>query len=266
MAARFWLGTLYDWIVPENLPAGCVWLRGQQERCPTTDRLHYQLIAGFSKPQRLSAVKRIVSAGHWESTRSEAADAYVWKEDTRVDGTQFELGRKPLRRNNERDWEKVRTLAKEGKLDEIPADIFVCHYRTLQAIAADYATPTPIVREVHVFWGETGTGKSKRAWEEAGLSAYTKDPRSKWWCGYRGESHVIIDEFRGSIDVAHMLRWLDRYPVRVELKGSSRPLLCTKIWITSNLDPRHWYPDLDEATQNAMLRRLTNIVHFNALY
>lgn len=215
MAARFWLGTLYDWIVPENLPAGCVWLRGQQERCPTTDRLHYQLIAGFSKPQRLSAVKRIVSAGHWESTRSEAADAYVWKEDTRVDGTQFELGRKPLRRNNERDWEKVRTLAKEGKLDEIPADIFVCHYRTLQAIAADYATPTPIVREVHVFWGETGTGKSKRAWEEAGLSAYTKDPRSKWWLATAVNHMLLLMNFEeasmsptcfdGSTDIRYVL-------------------------------------------------------------
>jgi len=59
------------------------------------------------------------------------------------------------------------------------------------------------------------------------------------------------------IDVAHLLRWTDRYPVRVEIKGSSRPLNATKIWITSNLDPRSWYPDLDYATTEALLRRLT---------
>jgi len=29
--------------------------------------------------------------------------------------------------------------------------------------------------------GTTGMGKSRRAWEEAGLNAYPKDPRSKFW-------------------------------------------------------------------------------------
>jgi hypothetical protein len=53
------------------------------------------------------------------------------------------------------------------------------------------------------------------------------------------------------------LRWLDRYPVRVEIKGSSRPLMAQNIWITSNLDPRCWYPDLDNDTLNAMLRRMS---------
>lgn len=53
-----------------------------------------------------------------------------------------------------------------------------------------------------------------------------------------------------------MLRWLDRYPVRVEVKGSSRPLVATKFWITSNVEPRKWYPDLDLETIDALMRRL----------
>ena len=80
-----------------------------------------------------------------------------------------------------------------------------------------------------------GTGKSRRAWSEATLSAYCKDPRTKFWCGYTTQSNVVLDEFRGGIDISHVLRWLDRYPVRVEIKGSSRPLLATTFWITSNL-------------------------------
>jgi len=59
-----------------------------------------------------------------------------------------------------------------------------------------------------------------------------------------------------------MLRWLDRYPCRVEIKGSSRPLDATKIWITSNLNPLDWYPELDVDTKEALLRRI-NITHFN---
>lgn len=172
-------------------------------------------------------------------------------------GTQFDFGAKPIRVNSKTDWESVWVSAKAGDLLKIPARIRVVSYRTLRGIAADYCKPVAIVREVHVFWGPTGTGKSRRAWLEAGDDAYCKDPRSKFWCGYQGENHVIIDEFRGGIDIAHMLRWLDRYPVRVEIKGSSIPLVAGKIWITSNVEPLWWYPDLDEPTRQALVRRLS---------
>jgi len=94
------------------------------------------------------------------------------------------------------------------------------------------------------------------------MDAYSKDPRSKFWCGYIGQRNIVIDEFRGGIDLSHMLRWLDRYPVRVEIKGSSRPLLAEKIWITSNLSPDEWYPESDSESVRALRRRLT-VIHFN---
>lgn len=43
-----------------------------------------------------------------------------------------------------------------------------------------------VERVVQVYWGTTGTGKSHRAWAEAGITAYPKDPLSKFWDGYRG--------------------------------------------------------------------------------
>ena len=119
-------------------------------------------------------------------------------------------------------------------------------------------------RKIFVFWGSTGTGKSRTAWEEAGLEAYPKDPRTKWWDGYTGQEHVVIDEFRGGIDIAHVLRWFDRYPVLVETKGGSIPLRATIIWVTSNLSPELWYPDLDADTFAALRRRL-EIKHFVSL-
>ena len=120
-------------------------------------------------------------------------------------------------------------------------------------------------RTCYVFWGPSGLGKSRRAWDEATLEAYSKNPRTKWWDGYRGQPNVVIDEFRGGIDVSYLLRWLDRYPVCVEIKGSQLPLDATTFWITSNLDPRSWYPDLDEDTKQALLRRLT-ITHFQQFF
>jgi hypothetical protein len=116
-----------------------------------------------------------------------------------------------------------------------------------------------------LFWGKSGTGKSRRAWAEAGLDAYPKDPRTKFWDVYSGERNVVLDEFRGGIDIAHFLRWFDRYPVRVEVKGSSTALRAESIWITSNLPYTEWYPGLDDDTLEALRRRFTLIVHFDRL-
>lgn len=82
------------------------------------------------------------------------------------------------------------------------------------------------------------------------------DPCTKFWDGYYGQQNVVIDEFRGSIGISHILRWLDRYPVIVEIKGSSTVLQATTIWITSNLSPNVWYPDIDAETLAALRRRL----------
>lgn len=119
-------------------------------------------------------------------------------------------------------------------------------------------------REVFVYWGDTGLGKSKLAWEEAGIDAYPKDPRTKFWDGYSGHRHVVIDEFRGAIDISHLLRWFDRYPVIVEVKGSSTVLKAEKIYITSNIYVDEWFPNIDLSTLNALKRRL-KITHFTNL-
>lgn len=166
----------------------------------------------------------------------------------------------PTRRNNESDWARVWDLAVSGNILAIEPSIRVQHYRTLRSISSDFAEPLAITRSCVVYWGATGVGKSRRAWDEAGLEAYPKDPRTKFWCGYSGQTNVVIDEFRGGIDISHLLRWLDRYPVIVEVKGSSVVLKAEKIWITSNLKPRNWYPDLDAATYEALERRL-EIIH-----
>lgn len=113
-----------------------------------------------------------------------------------------------------------------------------------------------MLRSVTVFWGPTGTGKTRRAWELGGMDAYPKVPNTKFWDGYQGQKVVIIDEFRGDISISNLLRWFDRYPVLVEIKGSSTILCAETVYITSNLSPREWYRDLDEATVDALLRRL----------
>lgn len=171
-------------------------------------------------------------------------------------GERFELGTLKFNRNSKTDWQNIKDLAIQGKLQDIDPDVYVRYFHQLNSIAAHHIQPVACERTCFVFWGATGTGKSRRAWDEATFEAYSKDPRTKFWCGYKGQDTVVIDEFRGGIDIAHLLRWLDRYPVRIEVKGGSRPLTATKFWITSNLHPEHWYPDCDRETMSALMRRL----------
>lgn len=262
----YWIITLSCEIcptAPRLLPEIC-WVKGQQER-GDGGFLHWQFVVGFHQKASLRAVSRLFPGCHAELTRSSAAETYVWKEDTRVPESQFELGTRPFKRSDSKDWEKIWDAATKGDLLAIPADVRVRCYGTLRRIAGDFAQPSAIEKVVNVFWGLTGTGKSRRAWDEAGMDAYTKDPRTKFWCGYQGQRHVVFDEFRGAIDVAHLLRWLDRYPVIVETKGGSICLQAISFWFTSNIHPNDWYPELDQPTKDALIRRL-NITHFHYLY
>lgn len=255
--ARYWILTIPrdDWSVPTNLPAGVTYICGQPEIGASGYR-HWQLVVYFAKKVTLSRIKiTFGQSAHAEPTRSTHAKSYVWKDDTR-DGERFEQGTPSIERNNSNDWDGILLSAQQSKFDEIPSDVLLRYYGSITRIASDYATPTFLERSCVVYYGPTGTGKSHLAWEEAGPTAYPKDPRSKFWYGYKGQKTVIIDEFRGGIDIAHLLRWLDRYPCLVELKGSSRTLNAENLWITSNLHPREWYPELDSSTCDALLRRL----------
>lgn len=257
----YWILTIPHADFVPYQPPGVQWIRGQLER-GESGFLHWQLCLAFQSKCRLAHVKKTFGpTAHAELSRSIAAREYVWKDETAVDNTRFDLGEFKLRRNSVTDWEYVRQRAQLGELESIPADVYVRCYNQLRRISVDHLQPLGIEREVVVFWGRTGSGKSRRAWAEASLQAYPKDPRSKFWDGYRGQQHVVVDEFRGGIDIAHLLRWFDRYPVIVEVKGSSVVLSAVKIWITSNIPPEQWYPEVDPETMAALRRRI-NVTHF----
>lgn len=256
----FWCLTIPCHAYTPYLPINLQWCRGQLEVGDGGFR-HWQLVCACKKKESLAGIRSLFGPYHAELSRSAAAAAYCWKEDTRVPNTQFEFGSMPIARNASHDWDRIWELAKCGDFLGVPACIRVQSYRTLCSIRADFERPVGVERSCHVYWGRTGSGKSRDAWSRGGLESYPKDPRTKFWCGYDGQENVIIDEFRGGIDVGHLLRWLDRYPVIVEKKGSSCCLKAKNIWITSNLDPRLWYPDLDNETLLALLRRL-NITHY----
>lgn len=261
--ARYWLLTIPVVHHPDQpqLKDDLVYLKGQKERGGETGLLHWQVLAVFGKTVRLATVKRhFCPQAHCEPSRSEAANDYVWKDDTSVPGTRFEQGALPISRARKADWNRVYDDAIAGNFDNIPKDILIRHYSSLKRIRVDNSNP-PIRPNITVecFWGESGIGKTRRAWHAAGsiTDVYIKNPNTKWWDGYRGQKTVIIDEFTGRIDLSYLLIWLDRYPCNVEVKGFSTPLLAERFFITSNLPPNLWYPEATPAHQAALSRRMT---------
>lgn len=263
--ARYWIVTIgvsTGWTPSLNDPI--CYLKGQQEIGNDTGYHHYQVVVACSRRVTIRQLKDALGSrsAHCEPTRSEAANAYVFKDDTAVPNTRFEMGALQISRARRTDWDAVLGSAQRGDLQAIPSDILIRNYSAIRRIGVDFATPQPRPSiNVKVLWGPSGTGKTHRAWQEAGLDAYIKNPNTKWWDGYRGQTNVIIDEFVGRIDISYILTWLDKYPCFAEIKGFSVPLQAVNFWITSNIDPQFWYMDITDHQRAALLRRLNVVEH-----
>ncbi len=120
--------------------------------------------------------------------------------------------------------------------------------------------------DVRVYWGPTGSGKTRAA---AAAEAERDDGAAYWWAGGRwwdgldGHSMIIIDDFRPSDLKLHLLlKLLDRFPYRVEVKGGYRQMLARVIIITCPRHPRDWYVADDDQENGQLIRRIDEIREF----
>lgn len=117
--------------------------------------------------------------------------------------------------------------------------------------------------EVIVHWGETRTGKSRLVWEGRNRDVFKiRAEKKQWFDGYTHQKILLIEEFRGQMDVSFFLDITDRYPVHVEIKGGWTWLCIDTIYICTNMDPDDWYIGEDARTREAVKRRLTKIEKF----
>jgi len=92
--AKFWILTLPSEAFVPYLPPSVCFIRGQLEQGAGGFK-HWQVCAIFFTQVRLSHVRSVFGPYHAEPTKSVCAERYVWKEETRIAGTQFELGERP---------------------------------------------------------------------------------------------------------------------------------------------------------------------------
>lgn len=70
------------------------------------------------------------------------------------------------------------------------------------------------------YYGATGTGKTRKANDEAGGDCWQSGKDLQWFDGYVGQHTAILDDLRASCcEWSYLLRVLDIYPLMVPIKG-----------------------------------------------
>lgn len=122
------------------------------------------------------------------------------------------------------------------------------------------------------FWGPTGSGKTRRAFDMAearGLEPFIKSGSYKWFDGYEGHKFVIFDDFRDAqCEFGWLLRLLDIYPLRIEIKGGTRQWKADTIIVTCPMPPEECYRTMQSTDRfdkiGQLIRRITKVEHITA--
>lgn len=247
----------------DDLPDFISYIVFQLEIGSETNKTHYQGYLECTRQVRITQLKTCIGTpGDYFFARAKFIQAngsgddnkkYCTKDDTRIDGP-WEYGQ--LKQQGKRnDLARMRDLVRDGAtmitlLDEMPGNV-IRYHRSISMLRAAYATPRMEFPEIIVYWGPTGTGKSRRAFDHViseGVSYYVKE-QGKWWDYYDGQHTVIWDEFYGShYTLSALLRLLDRYPCSVENKGGTLQIASTtkRFIFTSNQHPKDWYSKIQD--------------------
>lgn len=267
-AAKNWCWTLNNYTEQElnylealgsELPEPVVYLVWGKEK-GENGTPHLQGYVSLSSRKGLSWVKNTVGdrihAEVMRGTNAQAAD-YCKK-----DGDFAEYGAIPSGAGTRNDIKQCVEAIQEGKnmrdlADEFPS--IILRYGTGVLRLRQFIRPKrDSPPKIWVFWGPTGTGKTRRVWEFGDPDQIWIHPGGHWFDGYDQHPAVLFDDFEGSwFKLSYLLKLLDRYVFPVQVKGSQVWWCPKTIYITSNIEPSSWYPNAAQNHRDALARRLT---------
>jgi len=222
-----------------------------------------------SHARRILGVPRLwMEAKAPNSTPRQAAD-YAKK-----DGDFIEIGEINVsNQGNRSDLAKIKEEIDNGATME---NLWEDHFSSMVQYRRGFAEYSSLVRrrlprpipKVFVFWGPSGTGKTRRAWEFEPQSTWTY-PGGGWFDGYSGQRVALFDEFEGSTLGFDMWKKVcDRYALEVPIKGGYVPFYPEIIVFTSNFYPKMWW-DRDKLPPGWLAqfeRRITKEIHMETDY
>ncbi len=140
------------------------------------------------------------------------------------------------------------------------------HMRALKEFASDVSRKNiPPWRDVttSVYFGSTGTGKTRAAVSGDDDYCLLHMQKTEWWPGYTGQKRIILDEFCEQWPIGRMLNVLDGYRLELPYKGGFTPAAFENVVITTNQNPAEWYLLVNGPHKDALARRIDRIVEFH---
>lgn len=223
---------------------------------------HLQGYLYYSKKASFTKVKKFLPRAHIEVQKGSCQQAIAY---CKKDGDYVEIGEPPSQ-GKRTDLDAVKEKLKKNEVVQMRDIVLSAKSYQSVRMAETILKYHEIKRDwkpyVRWFWGATGTGKTREAHKILGADCYTAMETNKWWEGYDAHENVIIDDMRGDFAKFHvLLRLLDRYEYRLEIKGGSRQFLARNIIITSCHHPNDMFDTREDIGQ--LLRRIDEIVEFN---
>ena len=114
--------------------------------------------------------------------------------------------------------------------------------------------------EVTYLWGKTGVGKTRSIMEKYGYSrVYRVTNYDHPFDDYKGQDVILFEEFRSSLPIQDMLKYLDGYPLMLPCRYNNKAACFTKVYLVSNIPLSAQYPNVqvsEPETYRAFCRRI----------
>ena len=239
---------------------------------------HTHLYMAFRNPVEFLTVQQRFFGAHIDYARGKHRENrdYIRKEgkwldsakhETSIPGTFEESGDLPPEADSrQKQSEAVLAMLQDGAsnsdiLREYPT--MMNHLRHVeearQTLLEDEYRHTYRQLQVAYIWGKTGVGKTRSVMEQYGYeNVFRVTNYVHPFDGYGGEDILLFDEFRSSLPVADMLKYLDGYPLLLPCRYSDKVACYTKVYLVSNIPMERQYPNVqreEPETWNAFLRR-----------
>lgn len=225
---------------------------------------HVQGYVVFDKRTSIQGARKALPGAHVEIARGTPRQA---SEYCKKDGVFDEFGTCPAVAGKRSDLEALGRAVLSGASaqeiqDQFPG-AYIRYKHNIDRCVREQQPARDWPVDVRVFWGETGTGKTRSVYEFIRREDIYVHPGGSWFDGYEGQTVVLFDDYTGScFKIGYLLKLLDRYPMRVPVKGGFVQFAPKHIFFTSNLDPKEWYPNAHRRHVEAMFRRINTIQHF----
>lgn len=245
---------------------------------------HYHIFLWFDNPIMGSSVLKTFEGCHLDLCNGSAQDNrdYVYKEgkykdsdkeDTKIEGMQFESGELPeenIGKGKRNDLVELREMILNGKSN---AEIYNSNANFMK-----YADNIDRVRndllsdkykdewrnlEVCYIHGQTGAGKTRTVMEQWGYRNVCRvtdymHPFER----YNNHDVIVFEEFRSDLKIQDMLNYLDGYPLTLPSRYSNKQACYHYVYIISNIALDEQFENVQKKypeTWQAFLRRIKTV-------